>query len=131
VAWTCRRQRTIALSSSEAEYMALGDAVQEALYLRQLLDDMGFKQSGPTLLFEDNQGCIFMANKDAHSKRTKHIDIRFKFVQEAVQEQTVSVRYLHSKMMPADCLTKPLSRDRLSVCRSRIMHCPSVEPVDA
>jgi hypothetical protein len=130
VAWTCRRQRTIALSSSEAEYMALGDAVQEALYLRQLLDDMGFKQSGPTLLFEDNQGCIFMANKDAHSKRTKHIDIRFKFVQEAVQEQTVSVQYLHSKMMPADCLTKPLSRDRLGVCRNMIMHCPSVEPGD-
>ena len=56
-----RKQRSVALSTVEAEYMALSIATQEAIWLRQLQEELGVTESGPTLIYEDNQGAISMA----------------------------------------------------------------------
>jgi hypothetical protein len=129
VSWSSKLQRVVALSSSEAEFISIADAVAEAKYLRALLSELGCPQQGPTTIFEDNQGCIFMAKNDAFGKRTKHIDVKWQFAQEAVAEGIVSVKYMHTGEMPADCLTKPLGLVKLQDCRAKIMAIADAEDV--
>ena len=77
-----RKQPTVALSSCEAEYMALASATQEALYLKQLLTEIDpqFDKTKVITLFEDNQGTIALVNNPVYHQRTKHIDIRYHFI---------------------------------------------------
>ena len=74
VSWQTKKQQTMALSSCEAEYQGLAAAVQEATFLRSLLCEMGFEQSQPTIIGEDNQSCIKLATNPVMHKRSKHID---------------------------------------------------------
>ena len=83
ITWSSKKQNSVALSTVEAEYMALSVATQEAIWLRQL-EELGMKDAGPTLIYEDNQGAISMAKNPVFHKRTKHIQIRYHFVREAV-----------------------------------------------
>jgi hypothetical protein len=77
-------QPTVALSTSEAEYMSASAsaAVQEAMYLRQLLKDLNFDQESATVIFEDNIGCIDLSENPVHHKRSKHIDIRYHYIRD-------------------------------------------------
>ena len=75
ISWSSRKQSTVALSLTEAEYVAASYAIQEVLWLCQLLMDLNQAQQGPTTLYEDNQGCIKLALQEKHSARTKHIDV--------------------------------------------------------
>ena len=81
ISWYSKKQAIVALSTSEAEYVALSAATQEAVWLRRLLTDLQVTLSEPTVLMEDNQGAIAIAiarNPTAHA-RTKHIDICYHF----------------------------------------------------
>ena len=80
VSWLSQKQATIALSTAEAEYIALGSATQEAIWLRQLLADLRIDTKTPTEISEDNQGAIAMAKNPVGHKRTKHIDIKHHFI---------------------------------------------------
>ena len=75
VAWGSKLQSNVALSTTEAEYMALAAAAQVVLFLRQLLINLGFTQSKTTLMFEDNKSCISLATNPMTTAKTKHIDI--------------------------------------------------------
>ena len=86
VSWLSKRQATIALLTTEAEYVALCMATQEAIWLRRLLADIGEPPEGPKEIYEDNQGAISMAKNPVGHARTKHIDIRYHFVRERVQD---------------------------------------------
>ncbi|KRZ81709.1 Retrovirus-related Pol polyprotein from transposon TNT 1-94 [Trichinella sp. T8] len=79
MAWSSRVQKTIALSTVEAEYMALTEGVKEVKWICQLLMDLGRNQVTPTPLFSDNQGAAFLTKNPQHHTRTKHIDIRYHF----------------------------------------------------
>lgn len=70
----------MALSSTEAEYIALTQATKEAIWLRFLLEELGFKQEGTTRIHEDNQSAIAIAKNPIQHARTKHIDIQYHFV---------------------------------------------------
>ena len=85
ISWLSQKQPTVALSTSEVEYMSLGSATQEALWLRRLLNDLHAKNQEPIQIREDNQGTIAMTRNPVGHKRTKHIDIRHHFVRESVQ----------------------------------------------
>jgi hypothetical protein len=76
VSWEAKNQRTVALSSTEAEHMALSDGAKEALYLQNLLAELGLK-TAPVDLFNDNQGAQELVRNPVHHSRTKHIDTRF------------------------------------------------------
>ena len=76
ISWISQKQATVALSTAEAEYIALGSATQEAIWLRRLLNDLHISQTKPTTIREDNQGAIAMAKYPIGHKRTKHIDIK-------------------------------------------------------
>lgn len=111
VTWKSTRQPTVALSSTEAEYMAAKDATKEAIWIRRLLADLGHPQSEPTLMNEDNQGCIHLIQNPVHHERTKHIDVQYHFTREQVELGTVEYKYLNSGEQRADLLTKPLLKD--------------------
>ncbi|KRX58463.1 Retrovirus-related Pol polyprotein from transposon TNT 1-94, partial [Trichinella sp. T9] len=109
IAWSSRVQKTIALSTVEAEYMALTEGVKEVKWIRQLLMDLGRNQVTPTPLFSDNQGAAFSTKNPQHHRRTKHIDIRYHFIRTEQEQGVVSVEYIPSDKQPADMLTKALS----------------------
>ena len=91
--WKTRRQSTVVLSSTESENMGLSAAIQEALYLKQLLNDIDhqFKIKIPIVVYEDNQGAIALIENPVHHQRTKHIDIRYHFIREQVINHCIDV----------------------------------------
>lgn len=109
----------MALSSCEAEYLALGEAAREAKYLRQLLAEMNFATS-PTWLRCDNQGAMSLAKNPSHHQRTKHIDIRHHFIRELIASGEISVCFVPSSDNLADALTKPLGRVRFNQLAAQI-----------
>jgi hypothetical protein len=121
VSWMSKLQPTVALSSAEAEYMAACAATQEAVYLRRLLEGLGFKQEGATLILEDNQGCIALSENPVHHQRTKHIDVRYHFVRERVESGEVKLVYVPTEHQLADLLTKPLFKPRVELLRTGVL----------
>jgi hypothetical protein len=101
--------------------MAACAAAQEAIFLRCLLADLGFPQSGPTTIFEDNQGCIYMSENSGTQRRGRHIDIRHHFVRERVANDEIKLTYIRTDDQLADLLTKPLLRQRLDMLRKKVL----------
>ena len=94
VGWLSKKKATVALSTTEAEYVALSTATQEAIWLRRLLADVGKPLEEPIVINEDNQGAIAMAKNPVGHARTKHIDIRYHFVCEGVQDGAIILKYV-------------------------------------
>ena len=120
ITWSSRKQSSVALSTVEAEYMALSVATQEAIWLRHLQEELGVTNTGPTLIYEDNQGAISMAKNPVFHKRTKHVQIRYHFVREAVVQGTITLEYCRTDEMLADSFTKALARDQFEKLRAGI-----------
>jgi hypothetical protein len=112
IAWATRRQKTVALSSTEAEYMALSDRCRLVAYFCNLFEELGKDMSNPTPICVDNQGAIFLAVNPAHDKRTKHIDIRYHYVREFIEQGHGKIYYIPTNNQVADVMTKPLSFDK-------------------
>lgn len=107
----------MALSSAEADYMALSAVTQEALWLRSLLSELGFPQRKQTTIYSDNLGAISLTEDSVLHQRVKHIDIRHHFIRDHVTNGSVKAEYLRTEDQPADALTKALpkaSHSRLS-----------------
>lgn len=117
VVFKSKYQRTVALSSAEAEYMALSLCTQEVLWARAMLKDMGQEQVGGTQIWEDNQGAIALANNAGYHARTKHVDIRHHFIRENVQHGLLKIGYIDTKSQLADMLTKALGTKMLKYLR--------------
>ena len=109
ITWTSKKQAVVALSTSEAEYIALSAAAQEAAWLQKLFSDL-LMSSQPIVMMEDNQGAIALAKNPIAHSRTKHIDIRFHFIREAQENGVIQVCYCPTEEMLADIFTKPLPR---------------------
>lgn len=116
VSWKSRLQRSTALSSTKSEYMSYSDATTEAIYIRQLLSNMGHPQTSPTIIFVDNQSAIALAQNPIHHQRSKHIDVRYHFIREKIKEGQIELRYLPGNQQPADMLTKPVSCEIFERC---------------
>lgn len=107
ISWQSSKQKTVALSSTEAEYMALAEASKEALYLRNLIKE--FTDSLCCIdIFNDSQSAQKLAYNPVFHKRTKHIDVRYHFIRDAVLDNKILLKYLETNSMPADMLTKAL-----------------------
>ena len=112
ISWNCRKQPTIALSTTEAEYMATSQCTKEAMWIRKLLEDVGYVQENAMPIMCDNQGCIALAKNPKHHSRTKHIDVQHHFIREKLEEGVVILKYCPTEIMVADVLTKALARPR-------------------
>uniref|UniRef100_H3HAK5 Reverse transcriptase Ty1/copia-type domain-containing protein n=1 Tax=Phytophthora ramorum TaxID=164328 RepID=H3HAK5_PHYRM len=121
ISWRSKKQRTVALSSTEAEYMALSEATQEAVWLKVFLCELGEMASDEAVkIYEDNQGSITLAKNPQFHKRTKHIDIRYHFVREKVEDGQVVLQYVSTTNMLADMMTKAIPATQFSVLRSKL-----------
>lgn len=120
ISWLSKKQATVALSTAEAEYVALSCAAQETIWLRKLLMDIRATPDGPTVIMEDNQGAIAIAQNPVGHARTKHIDIRYHYVRECIQSGNICLQYCPTGEMKADILTKPLPRVKFEKFRAGI-----------
>ncbi|KAM8701348.1 hypothetical protein ACLKA7_001844 [Drosophila subpalustris] len=115
ISWEARKQRTVALSSTESEYLAMSEAVKEALYLKALLKRIG-TDCGSVRIFNDNQSAQHLVKGFGFHPRTKHIDVRHHFIQQKQKSGEISVQYMQTEQMPADVLTKGLSGSKHNEC---------------
>ena len=112
ISWRSRKQSCVALSTSEAEYVALASAGQEAIWLKRLLNDLNAFNDTCLTIFEDNQAALCLAKNSTDHKRSKHIDLKYHFIRDQVASGKIAVQYCPTNKMIADIFTKPLSRDR-------------------
>jgi len=109
--WRARRQPTVSLSTAEAEYLASADAAKQAIWLRTLLEDLGYPQQEATTIYNDNMGAILLSKNPVHHDRSKHISLRHHFLRDQVNDNIISLIHVPSKGNEADLLTKSLSSD--------------------
>ena len=125
-AWASRKQSCAALSTAEAQYMALYECAREAKRVRQLLTELGFNASSPTTIYCDNNAAIDWANSVKGLRNAKHMDILFHFVRECVERRVIQIARVDSKDNKADPFTKPLSNELFVKHRESIGLLPSM-----
>ena len=108
ISWKSSKQSCVALSTAEAEYVALSAAAQEAIWLQQLISELLNKDIQETTVLEDNQAAICLAKNPQVHGRTKHIDIKFHFIRDLVDSGRIKLAYCPSEDMVADMMTKGL-----------------------
>lgn len=118
ISWESRKQRVVATSSAESEYIALSEAAKEAYYLRYLLKELCYQNDDPTVIYSDSQSAQQMAKFGGHHSRTKHIDYKYHFIRQAVEEKAIDIHYKPTSDMIADVLTKPLPNIKHNFCIS-------------
>jgi hypothetical protein len=112
VSWSSRKQRCVATSTTEAEYIALSEASNQGQWIRTLIRELQrtdlLEESLATPIYSDNQGCIALAKDPVGHRRTKHIDVRYHYIRQLVTYGKATITYLPTEDMVADILTKPL-----------------------
>ena len=139
VSWRSKKQSSTALSSCESEYMAASEAAKEAVWLTRLLkedlklEDVSLETRGdltereyqgakPLTVFEDNIGCISLSKNPVSHRSSKHIEIRYHFVRERVQDGSLKLVFIPSSENVADILTKSTRRHTFLYLRDKVMY---------
>ena len=117
VSWFSKKQNSVALSTTEAEYIAVASCCAQILWMKQTLCDFGLKFDNVPI-FCDNTSAINLTKNPIHHSRTKHIDIRHHFIREHVQNGHITLEFVSSNNQLADIFTKPLSEE--SFCKNRL-----------
>ncbi|UTT94513.1 hypothetical protein NDA17_004559 [Ustilago hordei] len=117
VAWKSATQKCVSLSAVEAEFIAATEATCEVLFLKQLLRSIGIATGTPTV-YSDNTGCIQVSKDPAQYWKLKHIDTKYHFIRNNVQEGRVQIKYVDTTRNLADVLTKPIGRQAMQQARS-------------
>ncbi|KAL0460800.1 UNVERIFIED_CONTAM: Retrovirus-related Pol polyprotein from transposon TNT 1-94 [Sesamum latifolium] len=115
ICWKSTVQSIVALSTIEAEYMAVAEAAKEALWLNGLVKELGVEQGG-VQLHCDSQSAIYLAKNQVYHARTKHIDVRYHKIKELIASGEIILLKVHTSENAADMLTKPLTVDKFNHC---------------
>lgn len=116
------KQKLVSRSSTEAELIALHDILPQVLWLRRLLADLGYPPSAPTVVYQDNKSTIILGNKgNANKGKTKHMEVRYFFLKEKIDDKSIVLEYLPTEAMLADFYTKPLAFEIFVRLRDVIM----------
>ena len=125
VRWASSTQRCVTLSTTEAEYVALGEGVKEALFSGAVLPFLCPELSGSCVrVFEDNQGSIELAENTLSSARSKHDDVQFHFIRKVLRAKKIDVQYVASGEQHADVLTKSLAATPFEYHRRFLLNLP-------
>lgn len=108
ITWESKKQKPIAMSSAEAEYLSMCNATKEAMFMRNLLSEIHGK-ANTLLIYNDNQSAQKIISNQQYHNRTKHIDLRYHFIRDAFENGIIDIKYKPTDDMVADALTKPLS----------------------
>lgn len=115
VSWRSKKQNCVALSTAEAEYMALAATAQEAIWLRRLTSEIDESPVESTTIYEDNQSAMCIAkNPPQFHGRTKHIGIKYHYTRDLINSGEIRLEYCPTEDMVADMLTKAVSQDQLN-----------------
>ena len=106
IAWRSKGMKSVVLSTTEAEYMALSEVVKELKFIVQLLQTMNIEVELPITVHVDNVGAIWLSSNRTTSDRTKHIDIRTSFVKEYQEDGKIIIKFVKSEENEADIFTK-------------------------
>ncbi|KAE8692022.1 hypothetical protein F3Y22_tig00110863pilonHSYRG00024 [Hibiscus syriacus] len=115
ICWKSTIQSVVALSTTEAQYMAAAEAAKEALWITGLVKELGVQQGGVQLLC-DNQSAIHLAKNQVYRVRTKHIDVRFHKIRVLVASGEILFQKVHTDENAADMFTKPVTTDKFKHC---------------
>jgi len=110
VGWSSKLQSIVALSTTEAEYIAAVEAGKEIKWMRSLLGEFGYRINYPSTLHIDNLSAINVSKNPEHHGRMKHLDLRFHWLRENVEAGMIIPKHVGTDDMIADCLTKPLNK---------------------
>ena len=117
VSWKSKKQSIVAQSTAEAEYVALYFAVQECIWIRQLLQDLKEPQNKASVVYEDNQAAIKISENPIIHPKTKHIATKYHFTREQIESGQIALEFCPTEQMIADIMTKPLGRCRFETLR--------------
>ena len=118
VSWQSKTQQSVALSTLEAEYMAMSETTKECIWLRALIGDLGFEQKEKTSIKVDNQSALSLAENPEFHTRSKHIDIRYHFIRDEEVKGRIMFDYIASANNVADVFTKALTVPKFNICKN-------------
>lgn len=121
IAWRCQRQAIVSLSTTEAEYISGCELVKELLPIREMMIEMGLIEDLPTRVLVDNQSTVNIARNEGGQQRTKHIDVRRRWLNEQHLNRKIQVDFIPGKEQAADILTKPLHKTKFAQNRSLLL----------
>ncbi|GJZ35051.1 retrovirus-related pol polyprotein from transposon TNT 1-94 [Tanacetum coccineum] len=113
VSWSSKKQKCTAISSTEAEYIALSGCCAQILWMRSQLSDYGF-QFNKIPLYCDNKSAIALCYNIVQHSRAKHIDVRYHFINDQVENGIMELYFVRTEYQLADIFNKPLSRERFN-----------------
>ncbi|OMO77387.1 Reverse transcriptase, RNA-dependent DNA polymerase [Corchorus capsularis] len=128
VSWKCNKQKTMARSSTEAEYRAIASAAVELAWIQNLLSELKVLFSTAPTIFSDNIGATYVSANPALHSKMKHISIGFHFVRDKVQAGSLQVKHVSTHDQLTDLLTKPLPRQKFQQLHSKIGVSPAASP---
>ena len=108
--WFAKMQKSVTLSSAEAEYFGAMLAAKDTVFIRDILVDLGLLKTGPTIIFADSKSAVDMAFDPVAFKNTKHILRAAEFLRDLVAREVVTLEHLRGEIMVADILTKSVAR---------------------
>jgi hypothetical protein len=111
VSWLSKKQSSISLSTTEAEYIAAMTCCTQVLWMKQTLQDMQVKYDEPISILCDNTNTINISKNPVMHSKTKHILIKYHFLREQATEKNIKLEYVRTKEQIADIFTKPLARE--------------------
>lgn len=112
VSWSSKKQNTVALSSTEAEYISAASATCQGIWVRRILEDLGHSQDSATVIWCDSQSAINLAKNPGQHGKAKHIELKYHFIRDMVKQEKVVLQYCKTNEQVADCLTKALSKEK-------------------
>jgi len=118
--WVCKKQSSVAMSSAEAEYIALAEAVKEALWYRSWITEV-FEKEICVHIHCDNTAAIALSSNDTIHERSKHIALRHHFIRDETAKRHVAISWIATTKQQADILTKALDRGLFEKFRSKLM----------
>lgn len=110
ISWKSKLQSIIAQSTTEAEYIAINTIIKEAVYIKALLEELGYYYQNKFPIYTDNNGALLLAKNPIFHERTKHIAVKYHYIRDLIIKGIIDLNYIPSKGQKSDGLTKPLDR---------------------
>ncbi|KAJ0829337.1 putative RNA-directed DNA polymerase [Helianthus annuus] len=120
ISWCSKKQATVALSSTEAEYISATSAACQCIWLSRILEDLGIKQENATTIWCDSQSAINLSRNPVTHSKAKHIELKYHFIRDMVNQEKVILRFCNTREQIADCMTKALAREKFVSLRFQL-----------
>ena len=122
VAWKSKSMKSVVLSTTEQEYVAVSEVVKQIKFLYQMLRSMEIKVPLPIKVQVDNVGAIWLANNSSVSERTKHVDLRAHFVRDMIKDQVIEINFVKSAENDSDIMTKNQQGQHYMYAKSKLVY---------